>query len=45
LQFTYTPAAIGAALVGVPVHMQGGAFLPPVFWASTSNLAVHVARP
>mgnify|MGYP002777945441 CR=1 FL=1 len=45
LQFTYTPAAIGPALVGVPVHMQGGAFLPPVFWASTSNLAVHVARP
>jgi hypothetical protein len=45
LQFSYTPAAIGPFMVGVPVHLQGGAVVPWVGWALTSNLAVHVARP
>ena len=44
LQFSYTPAAIGGPLVGVPVHLQGGAW-NPVFGVLTSNLAVHIAVP
>lgn len=43
-QFAYTPAAIGGALVGVPVHLQGGAW-NPVFGVLTSNLDVHIALP
>jgi len=45
LQFSYTPAAIGSFLVGLPVHLQGGAMVPWVGWALTSNCDVHVARP
>ena len=45
LQFSYTPAAIGPFMVGVPVHLQGGAVVPWAGWALTSNCDVHVARP
>ena len=45
LQFTYTPAAIGGPLVGVPVHLQGGAYSPAVGGVLTSNLDVHIAVP
>lgn len=44
-QFTYTPAAIGGPLVGVPVHLQGGAWSPALGSVLTSNLAVHIAVP
>jgi len=45
LQFAYTPAAIGGPLVGVPVHLQGGAWSPALGSVLTSNLAVHIAVP
>ena len=45
LQFAYTPAAFGAVLVGVPVHLQGGVVSPTLGSVLTSNLDVHVALP
>jgi hypothetical protein len=45
LQFAYTPALIGGPLVGVPVHLQGGAWSPALGSVLTSNLAVHIALP
>ena len=44
-QFAYTPALIGGPLVGVPVHLQGGAWSPVLGSVLTSNLAVHIAVP
>jgi hypothetical protein len=44
-QFAYTPALIGGPLVGVPVHLQGGAWSPVLGNVLTSNLAVHIAVP
>lgn len=44
-QFAYTPAAIGGPLVGVPVHLQGGAWSPALGSVLTSNLDVHIAVP
>lgn len=42
-QFAYTPALIGGPLVGVPVHLQGGAWNPVLGSVLTSNLDVHLA--
>ncbi|MFN7589350.1 MAG: hypothetical protein ACK5UQ_12805 [Planctomycetota bacterium] len=44
-QFADTPALIGGPLVGVPVHLQGGAWSPALGSVLTSNLAVHIAVP
>lgn len=44
-QFAYTPALIGGPLVGVPVHLQGGAWSPALGSVLTTNLDVHIAVP
>lgn len=44
VQLAYTPAALGPAMVDVPIHLQGGVVDPTMSSVLTSSLDVHIAR-